>query len=256
MAACLMAEGPTTLHGVPRLERHRPRCSSSSRNSAVGSSVATLPAWRNTGNSTSPDASLNGPLDIEVIDDTAVEAPTRSSRRCGPASACSGRCWPSAGGVVLRIPGGCAIGDRPVDLHLRGLEKLGAEFRTRRRQHRRRGPGGRLQGLPALPRRGAAADGAGDDQRHVRRRAGRGTKRVIVGAACEPEVADCARLLNAWARRISGARHAEMRHRRRRDADRLRAHASFPTASRPARSWSPRRSPAGNSPSATATSTT
>ena len=34
------------------------------------------------------------------------------------------------GKAIVRIPGGCAIGDRPVDLHVRGLQKLGAQFRT------------------------------------------------------------------------------------------------------------------------------
>ena len=34
------------------------------------------------------------------------------------------------GKAIVSIPGGCAIGDRPVDLHVRGLMKLGAEFRT------------------------------------------------------------------------------------------------------------------------------
>ena len=35
------------------------------------------------------------------------------------------------GHAVVSLPGGCAIGARPVDLHLRGLEALGAELELR-----------------------------------------------------------------------------------------------------------------------------
>jgi UDP-N-acetylglucosamine 1-carboxyvinyltransferase len=34
------------------------------------------------------------------------------------------------GKAIVALPGGCAIGDRPIDQHLQGLRKLGAEFRT------------------------------------------------------------------------------------------------------------------------------
>ena len=35
------------------------------------------------------------------------------------------------GEALVSLPGGCVIGDRPIDLHLRGLEALGAEVEVK-----------------------------------------------------------------------------------------------------------------------------
>ena len=51
---------------------------------------------------------------------------TTSCARCGRRSWCWGRCWPGCGEARVSLPGGCAIGARPVDLHLKGLEQMGA----------------------------------------------------------------------------------------------------------------------------------
>jgi UDP-N-acetylglucosamine 1-carboxyvinyltransferase len=58
---------------------------------------------------------------------TASTRPTTWSRRCAPRSWCWARCWRASAGRVS-LPGGCAIGSRPVDQHIRGLEALGAEI--------------------------------------------------------------------------------------------------------------------------------
>ncbi len=54
--------------------------------------------------------------------------PTTWSARCAPRSWCSGRCWRAPGEATVSLPGGCAIGNRPIDLHLKALEALGAEI--------------------------------------------------------------------------------------------------------------------------------
>ena len=41
------------------------------------------------------------------------------------------------GQAKVSLPGGCAIGSRPVDQHIKGLEALGAEITHRRRLHLR-----------------------------------------------------------------------------------------------------------------------
>src|SRR4029077_6244358 len=52
-----------------------------------------------------------------------------------------------AGGARVSLPGGCAIGARPVDLHLAALEKMGAEITTSHGYIEARAPrGGRLRG--------------------------------------------------------------------------------------------------------------
>jgi UDP-N-acetylglucosamine 1-carboxyvinyltransferase len=118
------------------------------------------------------------------------------------------------GKAVVSIPGGCAIGDRPVDLHVRGLQKLGAEFRTEGGnivgEVPRHENGGRLKGcrmylggaqgptvLGTINVMSAAALAEGET--------------VIVGAACEPEVVDCANLLNKMGARITGHGTPEIR---------------------------------------------
>ena len=107
------------------------------------------------------------------------------------------------GKAIVSIPGGCAIGDRPVDLHVRGLMKLGAEFRTDGGNIVGTVPGGRLKGckmylggamgptvLGTINVMCAAALAEGET--------------VLVGAASEPEVTDCAELLIKMGAKIKG----------------------------------------------------
>ena len=54
--------------------------------------------------------------------------PTSSSRGCARASGCSRRSLARMGEAKVSLPGGCAIGTRPVDLLLMALEKLGASI--------------------------------------------------------------------------------------------------------------------------------
>ena len=50
------------------------------------------------------------------------------------------------GHAIVSLPGGCAIGARPVDLHLRALEAMGVELDLRDGYVHARAPGGRLTG--------------------------------------------------------------------------------------------------------------
>jgi len=103
------------------------------------------------------------------------------------------------GEAQVSLPGGCAIGTRPVDLHLKGLEELGAEIELRQGYIHARAPNG-LQGTRlrlALPSVGAtenllmAATLAKGDT-------------VIANAAREPEVTDLAQCLVAMGAKIEG----------------------------------------------------
>ncbi|HVU65338.1 MAG TPA: UDP-N-acetylglucosamine 1-carboxyvinyltransferase [Phycisphaerales bacterium] len=107
----------------------------------------------------------------------------------------------------VSMPGGCAIGDRPVDLHLRGLEALGAEITLHQGDIVARVPGGKggrlkgnrvflggpfgstVLGTANVMSAAALADG----------------QTVIECAACEPEIVDLARMLNAMGAQIRGA---------------------------------------------------
>ena len=63
--------------------------------------------------------------------------PTRWSRACARASGCSAPLLARCGEARVSLPGGCAIGTRPVDLHLQGAEGARRRDRHRRRLRRR-----------------------------------------------------------------------------------------------------------------------
>jgi UDP-N-acetylglucosamine 1-carboxyvinyltransferase len=104
---------------------------------------------------------------------------------------------------VVALPGGCVIGDRPVDLHIRGLEALGAKAEIE---------GGNVILSAPDGLKGATVDLCGPQGPTVL-----GTDNVmmaatlaegittITSAACEPEVVDLADFLNAMGAKITGA---------------------------------------------------
>ena len=103
------------------------------------------------------------------------------------------------GRARVSLPGGCAIGARPVDIHIRGLQAMGAEIRVEHGYilaQAERLRGARIfcdlvtvTGTENLMMAAALADGV----------------TVIENAAREPEVADLARCLNSMGARVSGA---------------------------------------------------
>jgi UDP-N-acetylglucosamine 1-carboxyvinyltransferase len=109
------------------------------------------------------------------------------------------------GRAVVSLPGGCVIGDRPVDLHLRGLEGARREGRVRRRKHHPQ-----LTAKDGL--RGAEIDlrgthgptVLGTDNVMMAATLAEGIT-VIESAAAEPEVLDLADFLNAMGAKITGA---------------------------------------------------
>jgi len=209
LAACLMADGPSRVHGVPRLTdiasmlkllgslgcevtRHEPA-------SLAGSGqidFAGRPA-------------LDGPLDLEVTDESPdtcgydlVKTMRASVCVLGPMLAKRGR-------VKFSVPGGCAIGDRPIDLHIRGLEKLGATFHQREGYVIGEAPDGGLRGATMYLGGARGPTVLGTINVMCAAVLANGTTR-IVGAACEPEVADCADLINKMGGRIHGAGSPEI----------------------------------------------
>src|SRR5690349_10770372 len=100
----------------------------------------------------------------------------------------------------VSLPGGCAIGTRPVDLLIMALEKLGAELTIDGGYVVAKAPGGLRGGRIDFPK--VTVGGT-----HVALMAAtlaKGTT-VITNAACEPEVLDVADCLNKMGARISGA---------------------------------------------------
>ena len=112
------------------------------------------------------------------------------------------------GYAKVSMPGGCAIGDRPVDLHLRGLEALGAGLELDAGYIVAHAPGGsgsgRLIGGHVFLGGPNGSSVTGTANILSAATLAEGTT-VIECAACEPEVVDLADLLNAMGAKINGA---------------------------------------------------
>ncbi len=204
VAACLMAgEQKMTLHGVPRLS------DIDSMTKLVGQLGCHVYRHDPINKTVGDGPDLNGPLDIEVLDEKQCHAHYDIVKTMRASICVLGPLLAKRGKAIVSIPGGCAIGDRPVDLHVRGLQKLGAEFTTE---------GGNIVGTVKGRLKGcrmylggaqgptvlgtinvmcAAALAEGDT--------------VLVGAACEPEVTDCAEMLNKMGAKIKGHGTPEIR---------------------------------------------
>jgi UDP-N-acetylglucosamine 1-carboxyvinyltransferase len=103
------------------------------------------------------------------------------------------------GRAVVSLPGGCAIGARPVDLHLRGLEAMGARLDLRDGYVHAEAPGGLRGARIAMP---LVSVGATENILMAAALA-KGTT-VIENAAREPEIVDLARCLRAMGAQIDG----------------------------------------------------
>ena len=107
-----------------------------------------------------------------------------------------------AGEATVSLPGGCAIGTRPVDLHLKAMEALGAEIEIARGYVKATAPNGRLTGgTISFP---FVSVGATENALMAAVLA-KGTT-VIENAAREPEITDLAKCLIAMGARIEGLR--------------------------------------------------
>lgn len=131
------------------------------------------------------------------------EAPYDLVRKMRASICVMGPLLARTGVANVSLPGGCVIGDRPVDLHLRGLEQLGADVKVE---------GGNIHVK--------TKDGMGNREINMRGKHGStvlGTDNlmmaavltpgttVIEGAAMEPEVEDLANFLIAMGAKIEGA---------------------------------------------------
>jgi UDP-N-acetylglucosamine 1-carboxyvinyltransferase len=104
-----------------------------------------------------------------------------------------------AGRARVALPGGCAIGVRPIDLHLRGLERLGADIQLTRGYVEARAA--RLKGTRIVF---DMVTVTGTENLMMAATLAEGTT-VLENAAREPEVADLANLLTGMGAKIHGA---------------------------------------------------
>ena len=111
-----------------------------------------------------------------------------------------------AGEAEVSLPGGCAIGSRPVDMHVAALERLGADVSLEGGYLRARAPSGLRGGRVRLPFPSVGAT----ESALMAAVLARG-ETEISGAALEPEVEDLAGCLAAMGARVEGAGTATLR---------------------------------------------
>jgi UDP-N-acetylglucosamine 1-carboxyvinyltransferase len=70
----------------------------------------------------------NGRMTIDVPDELKWETPADLVRKMRASSLVLGPLIARCGEAILPLPGGCAIGSRPIDLHLKALARMGAEI--------------------------------------------------------------------------------------------------------------------------------
>jgi len=104
--------------------------------------------------------------------------------------------------ATVSLPGGCVIGDRPIDLHLKGFEALGAAIRVQDGNVKILAPVLRGNTVNMSGTHGSTV--LGTDNILMAAVLAGGTT-IIEGAACEPEVVDLANFLTKMGANITGA---------------------------------------------------
>lgn len=183
MPATLLSDAPLTLTNVPRLSDIR---TMSALLESLGVEVTSLNDGRVI--VVSSHQITNNRADYDI-----VRKMRASFHVLGPLLA-------RAGSAVVSLPGGCAIGARPVDFHLDGLAALGAEMELRDGYVHAKAPAGGLQG--AHHRLPFASVGATENILMAATLA-KGTT-VLENAAREPEIVDLVKCLRAMGAQIEG----------------------------------------------------
>ena len=183
MPATLLTDQPLTLTNAPRLSDIR---TMTALLQSLGAEVASLQDGQVLALSSHALTSHRADYDI-------VRKMRASILVLGPMLARDGH-------AVVSLPGGCAIGARPVDLHLKALEAMGAELDLREGYVHARAPSGGLRG--AVIEFPLVSVGATENTLMAATLA-RGTT-VIRNAAREPEIVDLARCLRRMGAQIEG----------------------------------------------------
>jgi UDP-N-acetylglucosamine 1-carboxyvinyltransferase len=180
MSAVVMAPGVTVLHNIPDLSDTRTKAK-------LLETFGVKVNW------------LDGSLYLDCTDVTAGDADEEIVRKIRTSFYLLGPLMARVGKITLPAPGGCKIGARPVDFHLRGFELMGAK--VEQDGDRYHADGRNLTGAEIyfdFPSAGAT--------QHLMTTAvlAKGNT-VIQNAAMEPEVTVLAAFLNAMGAKIEGA---------------------------------------------------
>ena len=188
MPATLLSHEPLTLTNAPRLSDIR---TMSTLLQSLGAEVTQLQGGQVLAMSSHDISNHRADYDI-------VRKMRASILVLGPLLARDGH-------AVVSLPGGCAIGARPVDLHLKALEALGAELDLRDGYIHAKAPAGLKGAVIAFP---FVSVGATENALMAATLA-RGTT-VLRNSAREPEIVDLAKCLRKMGARIDGEGTSEI----------------------------------------------
>lgn len=183
MPATLLSEEPLTLTNAPRLSDIK---TMTQLLQSLGAEVVSMQDGKVLA------MASHGPIN-HVADYDIVRKMRASNLVLGPLLAREGH-------AVVSLPGGCAIGARPMDLHIHGLEALGAEIELKEGYLHAKAKGGKLKGAELTLR--MASVGATENILMAATLA-KGTT-VINNAAREPEIVDLAECLRRMGAQIEG----------------------------------------------------
>lgn len=182
MPATLLSEEPLTLTNAPRLSDIK---TMTELLQSLGAEVTSLQDGQVL-------AMSSHDLTSHVADYDIVRKMRASNLVLGPMLA-------RLGHAVVSLPGGCAIGARPMDLHIHGLEALGAEIELRDGYLHAKAP----QGLKGATVEFSFASVGATENVLMAATLAKGTT-VLKNAAREPEIVDLATCLRKMGARIEG----------------------------------------------------
>ncbi|MBV8889691.1 MAG: UDP-N-acetylglucosamine 1-carboxyvinyltransferase [Alphaproteobacteria bacterium] len=138
-------------------------------------------------------------LELSAHHITSTTAPYDLVRKMRASVLVLGPLLARCGRARVSLPGGCAIGTRPVDLHIKGLQRLGAEVELREGYIEARAPKG-LKGAEIV----FPSVSVGATENLLMAAALAEGETVLINAAREPEIGDLANCLVAMGARIDG----------------------------------------------------
>ena len=181
MAATLLADGPAIIENVPHLQD-------------VTTTMALLGSM---GVTVVVDETMSIEVDASTIEHQI--APYELVKTMRSSILVLGPLLARYGQAQVSLPGGCAIGSRPVNLHIKGLQEMGADIEVKNGYISAKAD--RLQGARIVM---DLVTVTGTENLMMAAALAKGTS-VLENAAREPEVVDLANFLNAMGAKISGA---------------------------------------------------
>jgi UDP-N-acetylglucosamine 1-carboxyvinyltransferase len=182
IAACLLTEEPVILHRVPQVR-----------------DIATMLKLLEY-NGASVERRADGSVRIEAAKIVNPEAPYEIVKTMRASSLVLGPLAARTGVARVSVPGGCSIGARPINLHINGLEHLGATVHQEHGNIEASAPNG-LRGSTVHFERITVT---GTEDLMMAATLAEGVT-VLENAAKEPEVVDLAELLTKMGAKIEGA---------------------------------------------------